>query len=56
MKLKLLEMVFLKYKMLGALSYDNKYNNIINKNVNRLYISKKIRKEFEEITNKLQIK
>ena len=25
MKLKLLEMVFLKYKMLGALSYDNKY-------------------------------
>lgn len=52
MKAKLVEMVFLKYEMLGVLNYDNKYNHIINKNVNRLYISKKIRKEFEKILNR----
>jgi len=55
MKSKLLEMVFLKYKMLGSLSYDNKYNHIINKNINKLYITKKIKREFEKIINEIQI-
>ena len=53
MKSKLLEMVFLKYKMLGSLSYDNKYNHIINKNINKLYITKKIKREFEKIINEV---
>lgn len=54
-KKNVLKVIFFKYKILGSLSYDNSYNKIINKNVNKLYINKKIRKEFDKIINKLQI-
>ncbi len=54
-KKSLLEIIFFKYKMIGSLMYDNCYSKIINKNVNKLYINKNIRKEFEKIINKLQI-
>lgn len=50
---KILELIFYKYKILGELNYNIKYNKIINKNVNKLYIDKKIRKEFQEIIKKL---
>lgn len=53
---KIVKMVFFKYKVIGSLSYNNRYDHIINKNVNKLYISTKIKKEFEEIKQKLQIK
>lgn len=54
-KKSLLEIIFFKYKMIGSLTHDNSYNKIINKNVNKLYINKNIRREFEKIINKLQI-
>lgn len=54
-KKSLLEIIFFKYKMIGSLTHDNSYNKIINKNVNKLYINKNIRMEFEKIINKLQI-
>lgn len=53
MRKKMLELVLLKFKLIGVLNYDNKYNKIINKNVNKLYITKKIKKEFESIIKKL---
>lgn len=56
MKHKILEMLFFKFKIRGVLSYDIRYNQIINKNINKLYISKNIRKEYETIIQKLQIK
>ena len=40
-------MLFFKFKISGVLNYDTRYNQIINKNVNRLYISKNIKKEYE---------
>ena len=50
---KILELIFYKYKIIGELNYNIKYNKIINKNVNKLYIDKKTRKEFKEIINKV---
>ena len=50
---KILELIFDKYKIIGELNYNIKYNKIINKNVNKLYIDKKTRKEFKEIINKV---
>lgn len=50
---KILKVIFLKFKIIGALSYDNRYNRIINKNVKLLHISKKIKDEFKQIINKL---
>ncbi|MCI9274596.1 MAG: AAA family ATPase [Clostridia bacterium] len=48
-----LKMVFFKYKFIGMLSYDCKYDKIINKNLNALYITSNIEKEFTKIANKL---
>lgn len=56
MSKQVLEMLFFKFKISGVLSYDIRYNQIINKNINRLYISKNIRKEYEKLIEKLQIK
>lgn len=50
---KILKIIFLKFKMIGILKYNIKYNQILNKNVNKLYISKNIRKEFEKIIKRL---
>ena len=50
-----MKVVFLKYRMIGKLSYDNKYNRIINKNVRRVTIGKNIREEFKKIMKKLKI-
>ena len=50
---KILEIIFYKYKIIGELNYNIKYNQIINKNVNKLYIDKKIKKEFKEIIKKI---
>ena len=50
---KILEIIFYKYKIIGELNYNIKYNKIINKNVNKLYIDKKIKKEFKEIIKNL---
>lgn len=47
------KIIFLKFKIIGALSFDIKYNKIINKNVNKRSISRKIRKEYENIIDKL---
>ena len=55
MNTKVLEMLFFKFEFLGVLQYDCKYDQIINKNINKLYISKKIRKEYFRIMEKLQI-
>ena len=48
-----LKMIFFKYKFIGTLSYDCKYDKIINKNLNALYITSNIEKEFTKIANKL---
>ena len=48
-----LKLIFAKYKMLGVLTYNNKYNKIINKNVNRIYIDKEIKNEYYKIIEKL---
>lgn len=53
LSIKLLKVIFLKFKMIGYLEYDNRYNKIINKSLKSLYISKKIRKEFEKIIKKI---
>ena len=53
MNKKMFEMLFLKYKVIGTLSYDNKYNQIINKNINTLYINNRIKKEFKDIIKKI---
>lgn len=50
---KILKVILLKFKIIGTLTYDNKYNRIINKNVKLLHISKKIKDEFKQIINKL---
>lgn len=55
MKKKILEVLLFKFKIIGCLHYDCSYDQIINKNVNKLYINKKIRKEYNKILNKLQI-
>lgn len=52
---KMLEMLFFRFKMIGGLHYDCRYDQIINKNINKLYISKKIRREYEKILEELQI-
>lgn len=49
----ILRMIFFKYKFLGTLSYDCKYDKIINKNLNALYITSNIEKEFIKIINRL---
>lgn len=54
-KKKILEILFFRFKIIGVLHYDIEYDKIINKNINRLYISKKIKKEFNKIIKKLQI-
>lgn len=56
MNKQVLEMLFFKFKISGVLNYDTRYNQIINKNVNRLYISKNVKKEYERLIQKLQIK
>jgi len=55
MNMKILEILFFKFKIIGVLHYDCRYDQIINKNVNKLYISKKIKKEYLKIIEKLQI-
>lgn len=55
MNTKILEMLFFKFKLLGVLQYDCRYDQIINKNINKLFISKKIRKEYLKILERLQI-
>lgn len=50
---KLLKIIFLKFKIIGYLEYDNRYNKIINKSVKSLYISKKIKNEFQKIIKKI---
>lgn len=50
---KILRIIFLKFRIIGYLEYDNMYNRIINKSVKSLYISKKIRREFEKIIKKI---
>lgn len=55
MNMKILEILFFKFKIIGVLHYDCRYDLIINKNVNKLYISKKIKKEYLKIIEKLQI-
>ena len=52
---KVLEFIYFKFNLIGVLNYDNRYNQIINKNVNKLYITKKIKKEFEQTIKRLQI-
>ena len=49
----ILKMIFAKFKFLGVLSYNNKYNKIINKNVNKFYITLDIKNEFKKIINKI---
>ena len=55
MNMKILEILFFKFKIIGVLHYDCRYDLIINKNVNKLYISKNIKKEYLKIIEKLQI-
>ncbi|MCI8620459.1 MAG: ParA family protein [Clostridia bacterium] len=55
MKTKIIELLLLKFKIIGTLDYDIRYNQIINKNMNKLYISKKIRNEYIKIMEKLKI-
>lgn len=50
---RIIELIFFKFKLIGTLHYDNRYNKIINKNVNTLYIPKKVKKEFEKVIIKL---
>lgn len=52
---KMLELLLFKFKIIGTLNYDFKYDQIINKNMNKLYISKKIRKEYIKIIESLKI-
>lgn len=49
----ILKLIFAKYKLIGTLNYNNKFNKIINKNVNRFYINKDIRNEFYKIIKKI---
>lgn len=53
MKKETIKILLHEFKMIGVLHYDNIYNKIINKNINRLYISKKIEREFENIIKKI---
>lgn len=53
MNSKMLEVLFFKYKVIGTIDYDNKYNQIINKNVNQIYISNRIRKEYSKVAKKI---
>lgn len=53
MNSKMLELLFFKYKLIGYIHYDVRYNQIINKNVNKMYISKKVKKEYNKILKKL---
>lgn len=49
----ILKIIFLKYKLIGTLEYEEEYNKIINKSVKPLYICKKIKEEFAKIINKM---
>lgn len=53
--MEVLKIIFIKFKIIGKLNYDNNYNRIINKNVSKLYISQKIKNEFKQIIKKLLI-
>lgn len=52
-KQKTLKFLLMKNKNIGILHYDNSYNQIINKNVNSLYINRKIKKEFKQIIKEI---
>lgn len=51
---KILKIIFLKYKMIGSIKQNNRYNKIINANVKKKVISKDIRSEFEKIIRKIK--
>ncbi len=48
-----LRIVFNRFKLIGKLSYDVKYEKIINKNVNSIFINKKIKEELKKIASQL---
>lgn len=49
LSMKILKIVFLKFRIIGKLNYDNSYNKIINKSVKTLYINKNIKDEFAKL-------
>ncbi len=56
LEIAMFEMMFFNYKLLGIISYDCKFEQIINKNLNLAFITKNIRYEFEKIIKRLNIK
>lgn len=50
---RVMELMFSKCKIIGTLHYDNRYNKIINKNINKLYIPEVIKREFRNIISKI---
>ena len=44
-----MKVIFLKFKIIGTLSYDNIYNQLINKNLKSFWINKNIKMEFKKI-------
>lgn len=47
------KIIFFKQKLISILHYDDKYNKVINKNIHSLYITKRIKREFRRLIDKL---
>lgn len=50
---KILKNIFYNIKILGRLKLKNKYNSIINKNINKIYLKTKSDKEYKKIINNI---
>ena len=50
---KILENIFKDFYILGKLNLNAKYNQIINKNMKKIILNKKIEKEYKEIIQKI---
>ena len=51
--LDILNIIFKKIKIIGCINYDKEFNNLINNNL-KTDILKKIKKEFQNIINKIE--
>ena len=50
---KILKNIFYDYEILGKLYFNNKYNLLINKNMNSTIYDLKLKKDYEKIINKI---
>ena len=51
--LDILKIIFKKIKIIGCINYNKEFNNLINNNL-KIEIPKKIKKEFQNIINKIE--